>query len=163
MQKTMATALVVLLSLAGGLVPASASNAAAGQSHTLPVLVKVSTTGKVTDISPAYKLRPSFQRLLRTTLGKMITRPAMKKGKAVDSQLVITLAVLTSKDANGETQSTLRYLAAKPLPPGAWHWIRNAENRLALSSQVSNYVINYPPTDMDTIVESGVVVNPGGN
>lgn len=159
MQKTIATALVVLMCLAGGLATASEPNAPAGQSHVLPILVKVNTTGKVTDISPAYKLRPSFQRLLRNTIDKMITKPAMKKGKAVNSQLVITLAVLTNKAVNGKEDTTLKYLAARPLPPGSWHWIRNAENRLALSSQSSTYVIDYPPTDMDTLVESGADVN----
>lgn len=149
MKSTLAISLAAWMFLAGGFATASAKSTQAAQSRTLPVLVKVDTKGKVTEVSPAYRVRPSFQRLLRNTISKMITKPAMKKGKAVTSQLVITLAVLTSKDANGNAESTLKYLAAKPLPPGAWSWGHDAQGRLALTSQSPQDNIQIPLTPME--------------
>lgn len=162
MKTTNALMMACLLVLASVWAQAVQADTNPMRTHTLPVLVKVDATGKVTGISPAYNLRPSFQRLLRDTINKMVTKPAMKNGKAVNSQLVITLSVLTGKAVNGRAETTLRYLSVKPLPPGTWHWSRNEENRLALSTQVSNDVTVYPPTDMDTIVESGTVISPTG-
>lgn len=160
MNKAIALIISCVMVVAFAWAPAAQADTNAMNSHLLPILVNVDATGKVTGISPAYKLRPSFQRLLRNTISKMVTKPAMKNGKAVNSQFVLTLSVLISKAVNGKAQTTLKYLSVKPLPPGTWHWNRNEENRLALSSQVLNDVTVYPPTDMDTIVESGTVVSP---
>lgn len=149
MKRIITLALVVLVFLAGGIASAQASDAPTKQSRTLPVLVKVDAKGKVTDIAPAYRVRPAFKHLLMDTLGKMITKPAMHKGKPVESQLVVTLAVLTSKKADGSALTTLKYLDAKPLPPGTWLWTHDAEDRLALTSQAMDVMVKIPLTDME--------------
>ena len=158
MKQTVAMMLAAALLVAFAWTPEAFADSNAAESHTLPVLVSVNAKGEVTDVAPAYNLRPAMKHLLKDTLNKMITKPAMNKGKAVDSQFVITLAVLVNEGAKGKVGTTFKYLAVKSLPPGSWHWVRNAENRLALSSQSSQVLIKYPPTDMDTIVESGVSV-----
>jgi len=150
MKRIVTLALVVLVCLAGGIASAPASDAPAKQSRTLPVLVKVNAKGEVTDIAPAYKVRPAFKHLLKDTLSKMITKPAMQKGKPVDSQLVVTLAVLTSKQADGKPATTLKYLAAKPLPSGSWMWAHDAEDRLALTTQAMSVMVKIPLTDMES-------------
>ena len=149
MKTTFALTLAALMFLVCGSPAVLAKDAPAVQSHNLPVLIKVNAKGKVTDVTPAFKVRPSFQRLLGDTIRKMITKPAMKKGKAVSSQLVITLAVLTSKGADGKNATTLKYLTAKPLPPGAWTWARDAQGRLALTSQSTQDNIQIPLTPME--------------
>lgn len=163
MKLSHALMLATALILASCWTPAVSADSAAGAQRTLPVLVHVNSKGVITEITPAFRLRPGFRHIVRDTLNTMITKPALRKGKPVESQLVITLAVLTSKAVNGKAETTLKYLAAKPLPSGIWHWIRNAEGELALSSQFSNYMIEYPPTDMDTVIESGAIVNSSGN
>lgn len=98
----------------------------------VPVLVRVNSHGKVTDASPAYDMRASFNRVLKSTLDKMISKPAMDHGHPVASQFVINLAmdlVPQGKDRYGVKFS---YVSSKPLPSGQWVWVHRPHARLAL-------------------------------
>lgn len=159
MKKTASIALAVLIFLAAGWTTAAASDAPARVNHTIPVLIKVNKKGVVSDVLPAYNVRPAFKRMLKDVIRRMITKPAMKDGKPVESQFVITLAVLTNKGTRDHAGTTFKYLATKSLPPGSWHWVHGTDDRLALSSQYSKYLIDYPPTDMDIVVESDTPVS----
>lgn len=135
MKTTFALTLAVLMYLVCGFAAVTAQNAPAGESHTLPVLVKVDSKGKVGDISSAYSISPAFQKLIHATLAKMITKPAMKKGKPVASQFVITFGVIKQQVASGQTSVSLKYLGSKALPPGNWHWVRDKQDdKLALAN-----------------------------
>lgn len=98
----------------------------------IPVLVHVDAHGKVTDFSPAYRMRPSFKRLLGRTLTAMITRPAMHKGHPVSSQFVINLALVAVPDKAGTYAAKFDYVSSAPLPSGSWSWVRVDGGRLAL-------------------------------
>lgn len=104
-------------------------------SHVIPVLVKVNSKGVVTDVDPAYDLRPALKRALKDALSKMITTPAMRKGVPVDSQFVVNLALETQPQGNDKSSASFKYISTKPLPTGnSWHWVRGHQNRLALAN-----------------------------
>ena len=144
MKSSIQIALATLIFLVGGFASASATKSHAGTSHTIPVIVKVDNKGVVTDVEPAYEVRPSFKHLLKDTLSKMITKPAMKEGKPVDSQFVITLAVMTTTGADNKQLTSFKYLTAKPLPSGSWTWTRDSQGHLALTSHTSQGTMNFP-------------------
>ncbi|HEX7339661.1 MAG TPA: hypothetical protein VF271_06965 [Rhodanobacteraceae bacterium] len=102
----------------------------------LPVLVQVNNRGTVTDIAPAYPLKPRFRRLLRQSVDGMVTGPAHDKaGRAIPSQFVMYLTTQTSARADGEYNFSFKYLKAIPVPAGAWYWGHLDGRRLALISQ----------------------------
>ena len=100
--------------------------------HVLPVLVQVNTHGKVTDVSPAVELTPHYQRLLRSTLDEMISRPASDHGKPVASQFVINLGLQAKPRDDGKYDVSFFYVAAQPVPAGHWIWQHEDGHRLAL-------------------------------
>jgi len=59
----------------------------------LPVLVQVNAQGKVTAASPAMKLSPRLDRLLRQNLDELINQPATDHGRPMASQLIARLAL----------------------------------------------------------------------
>lgn len=98
----------------------------------LPVLVQVDSSGKVTSVSAAEKLKPALARLLRENLSQMITGPAHEHGKPVASQLVMNMAVQATPTAHGKYQAHFVYLSSSPVPPGSWYWEHIDGVRLAL-------------------------------
>ena len=101
-----------------------------------PVLVQVNAQGKVTAASPAYRLTPRLDRLMRANLDQMIRKPAVDKhGKPIPSQFIMNLAVRTEPRAGGDYSAWFAYVSAKPVPPGSWYWVHLDGDRLALASQ----------------------------
>lgn len=103
--------------------------------HVLPVLVKVDDQGKVTEVSPAYKLRPKFRRLLRKTLDEMITAPAHQDGHAIASQFVINMVTKATPRDDGKYDFGFTYVSTQPVPSGSWYWNHIDGHRLALVRQ----------------------------
>lgn len=101
----------------------------------MPVLVQVDRHGKVTDVSPSVELAPRYDRLLRTTLDQMITRPANDHGRAVASQFVINLGLQTSPRPDGNYDARFVYVSTSPVPPGSWYWVHIDGHRLALRNR----------------------------
>lgn len=127
------------LLLACAWTPAIASNSASAKtSKTLPVLVTVNSQGDVIAVTPAYKLRPRFMHTVRDRVRKMITKPAMKDGKAVRSQLVMTFQLVPVKANDNDSHVRLKYLGSQSLPPDTWYWVHLAYGKLALSNQHSH-------------------------
>lgn len=124
-----------LLLAACGAAAQVALAADAGSRRVLPVLVRVDAHGKVTDVSPAWKVSPRLERLVRTTLDQMITRPAHYKGRAVASQFVINLRAESTRRADGRFDVRLAYVSAKPVPSGSWYWVDIDGRRLALADR----------------------------
>lgn len=121
-------------------VSAAASSSTRGKAshpdHVIPLLVHVDETGKVTDVSAAYKLRPAMQNRLRDALRKMITQPAMQDGKPVSSQFVVNLSLVPVPREDGKYDMTVKYVSSKPLPAGQWYWTRVTEShRFALTNE----------------------------
>ncbi|MCX7514713.1 hypothetical protein [Frateuria sp. STR12] len=103
----------------------------------LPVLVQVNSHGKVTHVSSAVELTPRYDRLLRQTLDKMITRPANDHGHPVASQFVINLALQATPRSDGNYDASFAYVSTSPVPAGSWFWVHIDGHRLALRSQDS--------------------------
>ena len=102
---------------------------------TLPVLINVDSAGKITSASPAMQLPPNIERLLRNNLDEMVSGPAHWKGKAIDSQCVINVALQTSPRDDGKYDAGFTYLSAQPVPMGHWHWVNQDGHRLMLASE----------------------------
>lgn len=101
-----------------------------------PVLLKVDAKGAIDSMSPAYKLTPKLENLLRANLGEMITKPATDKaGKPIPSQFVMNVALLAQKRADGNYNVRFAYVSTAPVPPGSWYWMHLDGDRLALASQ----------------------------
>ncbi|HEU4671028.1 MAG TPA: hypothetical protein VFR91_09975 [Dyella sp.] len=130
--------LALPIALAGCLAIGSAAVHAESQSlnsfpnHVLPVLVRVDSHGKVTDVSSAVELTPHYERLLRATLDEMITRPASDHGRPVASQFVIKLGLRATPRDDGKYDASFFYVAAQPVPAGRWIWQHEDGHRLAL-------------------------------
>jgi len=127
--------LILVLAIASIAAAAAASPGHRSGNRMIPVLVHVNAHGRITDVTPAYHLHPAFVRKLHETLQKMITRPAMKHGKPVDSQFVMVLALVDKQQDNGKHVVNIRYQTSKSLPPGQWTWIHQSGHGLALSNQ----------------------------
>ncbi|GEM_PF-2631487 len=115
--------------------------------HALPVLVRVNAAGKVTSVLPAVQLAPRTDRLLRSNLEQMITRPAVEKGKPVSSQFVIQLALITERKGDGIYKAHFQYVSAMPVPAGSWYWVHINGHRLALAASDSGtwrYMRGFP-------------------
>lgn len=128
--------------LALGLLTASATAVSGGASgsdsappHILPVLVQVDSAGKVTDMSPSVRLSPKFDRMLRDSLDRMISKPATDHGRPISSQFVVNLAVDVVPRDDGDFDARFAYVSAKPVPSGHWYWYHREGQRLALANR----------------------------
>lgn len=130
--KSFQLCLALGLLVAGSTVHAESWSLNGFRPHVLPVLVQVDAEGKVTSVSPSIELSPVVDRLLRSSLDEMITKPAMRHGKPVTSQFVINLALKTVPHEGGGYDASFAYVSAKPVPSGSWYWQHEDGHRLAL-------------------------------
>lgn len=104
----------------------------------LPVLLKVDAQGRITDVSPAIRLAPAMERLLRANLDEMVGRPAVDRdGRPIPSQFVVNLALVTSPRPDGKFDAHFSYVSNVPVPAGSWYWVHTDGRQLALASQGS--------------------------
>jgi len=128
----MGCALLALVASGPGIARDSMS-ANAFRNHALPVLVRVDSAGKVTSVLPSVQLSPRADRLLRANLDQMITQPAKYKGRAVNSQFVIQLALVTQPKDDNTYLAHFEYVSVMPVPSGSWYWVHINGHRLALA------------------------------
>jgi len=125
---------MVLLS---GAAMASSAALSASKPKVMAVLVEVNAQGHVTRVLPSIELSPRFQRLLLRELGEWITRPAVVKGHAVASQMIVDVALRATPRKDGNYDSSFVYVSSLPSPFGGsaahWVWSHN-DNQLALVS-----------------------------
>lgn len=101
-----------------------------------PVLMRVDAHGKVTQVSPAYRLPLKLDRLLRANLDEMISKPAVdKQGKAIPSQFIMNVALRTEPRSSGDYDAWFDYVSTAPVPSGSWYWVHLDGDRLALANQ----------------------------
>lgn len=103
----------------------------------LPVLVQVNAQGKVTDASPAMKLSPRLERLLRENLDELINQPATDHGRPVASQFIANLTLQVTPRREGGYDARFAFVSGSPVPSGSWHWVNVDGHRLALARQDS--------------------------
>ncbi|GLQ98162.1 hypothetical protein [Dyella mobilis] len=128
--------IVVLLGSMNAIADGPATLGYANNHDIEPVLVHVNAQGKITDISPAYKLSPDLMKLLRSNLADMIHTPAKDKdGKPMASQFIINLALQTDALSTGGYNVHFAYVSASPVPTGSWYWGHDSTGKLGLVSR----------------------------
>ena len=101
----------------------------------MPVLVAVNARGQVTKVLPSTELSPPLQRLLTENLDRWIVRPAMVKGHAVASQMIVNVALRAKSRADGKYDVNFSYVSMLHSPfGGAAHWVWKDGHELALVS-----------------------------
>lgn len=102
-------------------------------SRVLPVFVQVNSQGKVTRILPAEPLTPRFDRMLGETIRGWVKKPAMMNGRAVDSSMIMRVALNVQPRDDGNYDLIYHYISstATPMASGASYW-RWTNNHLAL-------------------------------
>lgn len=141
MKRRIVLTLALFLCTAAGAASVSAKEDTPTDSRVMPVLVDVNTKGEVTEVTPAYKLRPPLERLLRDTVQKVVTKPALEHGKPVSCQFVLNLEMITTARDDGKYGLKLKYISRQALPPGGWYWVRTSEpghHNLALASKTGS-------------------------
>lgn len=81
----------------------------------MAVVVSVSEQGRVSRIRYAEKLPDSLQKLLKTTISKWITKPAVKNGRHVESQVLMTVQLHTEPAADGQKQAYFSYVSSEAM------------------------------------------------
>ncbi|WP_266160726.1 hypothetical protein [Dyella silvatica] len=138
MKRFHALALISVLTVTGGAAMAATGALSPFTPKVLPVLVQVNAEGKVTSLSPAIELPPSFKRLLAKNVGEMITKPAYDNGRPVSSQFVMNLALTTTPRDEGDYDAQFAYISTAPVPLGTWHWVNLEDRRFALAPNNSS-------------------------
>ena len=101
----------------------------------MPVLVAVDAKGHVTKVLPSTPLSPKLQRLLAENLDEWIAKPAMAKGHAVGSQVIVSVALRAEPRKDGNYDVNFAYVSMLPSPYGsAAHWVWKDGDQLALVS-----------------------------
>lgn len=97
--------------------------------HVLPVFVQVNTQGKVTRILPAEPLAPKFDRMLGESIRGWIKKPAMVNGHAVDSSMIMRVALNVQPRNDGNYDLVYHYISATAVPMASaasyWRWTNN--------------------------------------
>lgn len=105
----------------------------------MPVLVAVDAHGHVTKVMPSVELPPTLQRLLTENLDEWIRGPAVVKGRAVASQMIVNVALRTEQRKDGTYAAHFAYVSRLPSPfGGAAHWATKDGVQLALVSDSAN-------------------------
>lgn len=88
----------------------------------VPVLVKVNKHGEVTSVSAPIRLGASWSRLLRENIGEMVTAPAMRDGKPVNSQVIFMVALNTAERTDGNYDASFTAREIRAAPSGNFSW-----------------------------------------
>ena len=123
------------LALLGSAAMASSMSLTHFRPRVMPVLVGVNAKGHVTKVLPSTELSPKLQRLLTENLGEWIVRPAMVKGRAMASQMIVNVALRAAPRKDGNYDVNFAYVSMLPSPFGtAAHWVWKDGDRLVLVS-----------------------------
>jgi hypothetical protein len=104
----------------GGTASALAHATAEAPSDQVPmgVVVNVDVQGHVNEIRHAQKLPGDVEKLLRTTLDKWITKPAIVNGRRVPSQVLFNVTLQNKRLPDGNYQASFAYVSSQPVPEG---------------------------------------------
>jgi hypothetical protein len=91
-------------------------------SDLIPVLVKVNKHGDVTSVSAPIPLKASWSRLLRENISEMVTAPAMKDGKSINSQVIFMVALDTIERTDGNYDASFTAREVRAAPSGTFSW-----------------------------------------
>jgi len=106
--------------------------------HVMPVLVQVDSQGHATKVLPSVELSPAMQRVLTDNIDGWIAGPAVLKGHAVDSSVIMNVALHTARRKDGKYDASFVYVSIMPSPfGGAAHWSLRDGDQLTLVSDSS--------------------------
>lgn len=135
MKKSIVLAMAGLIAFTGSSVEASAVSLLGPRPMVLPVLVRVTAKGEVTDISPARELTPRFDHLLHADMRALQVVPATYHGRSVSKQVVINLALKFEPREDGRYRARFAYVSTTPVPSGQWYWVHLDNHRLGLAQR----------------------------
>lgn len=143
--KIVLVALAIVLMLSVTVARATVMSVAKPESGMMPVLVTIGISGKVTDVLPTERLKPSLTRLLRENLQEMVTAPARISGRNVRSQVVFRMRLNAVPRTDGNYDIRFVAVDSTPVPIGNWYWlIRDGRYALADYQSYKNYQDRYP-------------------
>lgn len=119
--------------MTAGVAVASTGSLTAFTPRVMPILVRVNSHGKVTKISPSSDLSPAFDRLLASNLDTWITRPAVVKGRAIDTEMIVNVALQVSPREDGKYDANFSYVSSSASPYMSSHWVTIDGNQLTLA------------------------------
>jgi len=114
---------------------------AEGASGQVPmgVVVNVDVQGHVNEIRHAQKLPGDVEKLLRTTLDKWITKPAIVDGRRVPSQVLFNVTLQNKRLADGKYQTSFAYVSSEPVAKGSNFEVVNGNVVLSEASRSLRY------------------------
>ncbi len=113
----------------------------------IPVLVNVNKAGEVTSVTPAQKMKPSWNRMMRDTIKQIVTAPATdEQGHAIASQIVMRMKLESTPDSD-KGQYSLHFVPVEvvSVPAGVWSW-RVSGTTYALSNDRSMPALRDSPS-----------------
>lgn len=138
MKRFCRVAVACVLAVSAGVAMASGPESLSGYApRVMPVLVRVNSHGKVTKVSPSSDLSPVFDRLLVSDLNAWITGPAIIKGRAMDSEMIVNVALEVSPRADGKYDTQFSYVSSSASPFPSSHWVTLDGNQLAIADDQS--------------------------
>ncbi|WP_156455897.1 MULTISPECIES: hypothetical protein [Stenotrophomonas] len=138
--KSVALVGIALAMLAG---IAQADNPVPSHQRVLPVLVKLNTQGRVTDVNPALRLPPKIDRLLRANINELFSGPTntAAPGDSDSSRQFVANMTTVATPSGSEYLQTVHFalVSTQTVPIGNWYWAHTDGRRLALVNR------NLPP------------------
>lgn len=89
---------------------------AAASTRQLVVGVVVDAQGKVTYTTHAGKLPAKAEKLLRESLDSWITGPAVRNGQSVASKMLVTIAINSAKESDGNYRTSFSFVSSQSFP-----------------------------------------------
>jgi len=116
--------------------PSDAHSTAGEPQRAIPVLVRVDSTGKISDITPASNLSPRLDGLLRANLEEIAATSAGNGfGSGGSRQFIANMALDAIPTADGKQSVKFLLVSSQPVPPGRWAWTRVDNRKLVLVNQ----------------------------
>lgn len=139
MKRFYRVAVAGVLAMTATLAMASTGSLTAFTPRVMPVLVRVNSHGKVTNVSPSTDLSPAFDRLLASSLDTWISKPGVIKGRAVDTEMIVNVALRVAPREGGKYDATFAYVSSSASPYAASHGVTINGNQLTLADDHNVY------------------------
>jgi hypothetical protein len=139
MKRVPMLAVAGILAAVGGTAMATDGSLTQFTPKVMPVLVHVNSHGKVTSVSPSTALPPQLAHVLDSTLKGWISKPAVIDGRAVDTDMVVNVALQASPRDDGQYDARFAYVSSSPTPYKSSHWVSKDGYELGLADNSGGY------------------------
>jgi hypothetical protein len=128
-------------------ISAKESPASEGQ---MGVVVSVDANGHVTHVQHVQKLPPEIEKLLRETLDKWITKPAIVNGRRADSAIFMNVVLRSKQRTDGNYEASFDYISSQPAPHGEKYYSVVNGNLVMNANEREGNDINFSQSDSST-------------